>query len=164
MSDAHAAANLSGQLSQVYSAPEDVQAEFDALKDHLEGYISQSAPPPTAGKGSGHHRTPSRHIAQITQAAARALRREVPGMGGPRTGAAARRKAGEKSDNRAGWDQLAPYEAKDSWKEEGLQRGVDDVDTMSKLTGEEVAPIEKRWTSAWEPPRMSRLVGRPCVS
>ncbi|KAL1410249.1 hypothetical protein Q8F55_004255 [Vanrija albida] len=139
---------LASQLPKVYTQPEQVQSEFDALKDHLEKYVQQSAPP---SRAQAHKRTPSRHIAQLTQAAQRALRRDVPGLARRRAGVP---RKGEKIE-KAGWDELAPYTAKSSWRQEGLERGTQDVDDMMSIGGEDVATLDKRWASSSQPAIMS---------
>lgn len=139
----------SGQLPKVYTQPEEVQSEFDALKDHLEKFVQQSAPPTRA---QAHKRTPSRHIAQLTQAAQRALRRDVPGLTRHRARVPGK---GEKIE-KTGWDELAPYTAKGSWRQDGLERGTQDVDDMMAIEGEEAATLDKRWASSRQPPILSR--------
>jgi dynactin-4 len=139
-------------VSKVYSVPDEVQSEFDAIKEHLEGYIVQSAPPATSTGGMGHRRAPSRNIAQITQAARGALRR---GLGAPPR-PSVRRKPSDKADTKSGWDEMKPYQAKSTWRGVAVERGLSDVEYMAEMTGEGVAPLEKRWTSSWEPPRSSK--------
>lgn len=141
-----------GQVSRVYSVPEDVQSEFESIKEHLEGFIAQSAPPVAAGGGLGHRRAPSRNIAQITQAARGALRRDINAPARH----SVRRKPNEAPDTKSGWDEMKPYQAKSTWRGVAVERGLSDVEDMMEMAGESVAPLEKRWTSSWEPPRLSK--------
>jgi len=146
-------ANPSGQVSKVYSVPDEVQSEFEAIKEHLEGYIAQTAPPVAVGAGGlGHRRAPSRNIAQITQAARGALRRDINAPARH----SVRRKPNEATGGKSGWDDMKPYQAKSTWRGVAVERGLSDVENMREMTGEAVAPLEKRWTSAWEPPRLSK--------
>lgn len=130
------------------------QAEFDAIKDHLEGYIQQSAPQPARSS----RRFPTRNIAHMSQSTARALRYEIPGMAASsaRRGARAPTKDGEK--DKSHWDELGPYDAKSSWRAVGLEHGTEDVDEMAIISKEEVGHLEKRWANGWDATRMARWV------
>lgn len=140
-----------------------VQAEYDALKDHIETYIQQSAAPvPEAKKAKGHTRTPSRHIAQITQAAQRALRRNVPGLAASSASSRAAKArsllAAADGQGKQGWDDLRPYTVKASWREAGVERGQEGVDALREAEEEVVSTLERRWTSGWAPPLLASLV------
>lgn len=142
----------SGQAVNVYPVPEEEQAEFDHLKDHLESYIQDT---PTVNPKTGHsRRVPTRHIGKITQAAARALGRDVPGspLARPK-----RRVAGE-DKGRAGWDELSKYEAKHAWRseEQGNGESESDIDALREMTGEDITPLQKRWEGAWAVPRTAK--------
>lgn len=138
-----------------------VQGEYDNLKDSLDKYIAQSGPPtqPTGAKDKrmSHARAPSRHLAQI--AASRALGRDVPGLP-PLKSAAATRKArlrrGEDADKGSARDEMAPYVAKGSWRDTGMERGLAEVDAMREMEGEDVMSLQRRWAIAWNPERMAR--------
>jgi len=121
------------QLQKINTQPESVQTEFDALKDHLESYITTTVPvqTPRAGKG----KQPSRHISHLTQMAAKALGRDVPGMMGR-----PKRNVGllDKGKEKAGWDELEAYQTEKGWK--GL------LDTTE---GDERAGLEMVWGKSW---------------
>jgi dynactin-4 len=93
------------QLQKALAAKDTAQAEYDALKDHLEGYMSASAPIIKA--------KPTRHISHLTQMAARALNRTAPV-----------RKPRREDKEAVGWDEIGHYDAKGTWSEVGM---ADDV-------------------------------------
>lgn len=67
------------------------------------------------------------------------------------------RRKGDQGDNKAGWDELRQYDSKGTtWRQVGLEQGMGEVDHMHDLAGEQVASLEQRWTSAYEPPRWSK--------
>lgn len=148
-------AETAGQSEKLFSQSEMVQGEYDNLKDQLEKYISQSGPPAPAVKDKRHSRAPSRHIAQI--AATRALGRDVPGL--PPLKSATRKARLRREDGEKGGmarDEMAPYMAKGSWRDTGLERGLADVDAAREMEGEDVVKLERRWTNAWDPERKAR--------
>lgn len=155
------AAHTTGQSEKQFSQSEMVQGEYDNLKVSLEKYIAQSGSPPsttaTKDKRLSHQRAPSRHLAQI--AASRALVRDVPGLP-PLKSASATRKArlrqeeGDKGG--AARDGMAPYMAKRSWRDTGMERGLADVDAMRETEGEDIVTLERRWSNAWDPERIAR--------
>ena len=133
---------------------ESAQAEFDAIKDHLEGYVAPAptAVPPRSAVTSS--RNPTRHISHLTQMAAKALHRDVPGM-------AVTRPRGKQVGVRekVEWDVLGGYEAKGSWKLLGMERGMGEVDWMRGLAQSGsggVAELEKTWGRSWDGKRMTR--------
>ncbi|WVO13200.1 hypothetical protein L204_100812 [Cryptococcus depauperatus] len=139
------------QLQKQPALSEDAQDEFDALKNHLEGYINMSSPP-TPHKT----RVPSRHISHLTQMASKALHRNVPGLP-----TLSRRKlppgktAGQE---KFGWDELDEYKAKGSWRELGLEKGLEDVTIMNGLRNagwNGTSCLERRWDKSWQSDRMS---------
>lgn len=135
----------------MYAVPEEEQAEFDQLKDHLESYIQDT---PSVNPKTGHsRRMPSRHIGKITQAAARALGRDIPGSPLARP----KRRVAADDKGRAGWDELSKYEAKSSWRSDGREDGEnDDVDALREMTGEDITPLQKRWEGAWATRRTAK--------
>lgn len=130
----HAEADLSVQLQKLLSAKDPAQPEFDALKDHLDTYITSPAPAPTPARSASKH--PTRHISHLTQMAAKALHRDVPGMAA--AGAVAKsglRREMKGGGERYGWDELGEYGTKESWRARGLERGDEDVEAMRRLGG-----------------------------
>jgi dynactin-4 len=118
------------QLQKINTQPETIQNEFDALKDHLEGYITTTVPVQTPRpKG----KQPSRHISHLTQMAAKALGRDVPGM----MGRPKRKEGLDKGKEKAGWDELEAYKTERAW------RGLLSVE------GEDRAGMEMTWSKAW---------------
>lgn len=118
------------QLQKINPQPETTQTEFDALKDHLEGYITTTTPVQTPRpKG----KQPSRHITHLTQMAAKALGRDVPGM----MGRSKRKEGLDKGKEKAGWDELETFKTERAWK--GL------LDTED----EDRAGLEMIWGKAW---------------
>ncbi|ORY25840.1 dynactin p62 family-domain-containing protein [Naematelia encephala] len=153
---------LAHQLQKINTQQELVQSEFDALKDHLESYVSLSSTAPTY-KSSSASRNPSRHISQLTQMAAKALHRDVPGMAASSARTRTRSlgfgvgKAGKEGP--AEWDDLGEYKAKGSWKMIGLENGMQDVETMRELQetgGVGPAGLSSRWSNSWEADKMSK--------
>ncbi|ODO06171.1 dynactin 4 [Cryptococcus wingfieldii CBS 7118] len=141
------------QLQKIHTQTEKVQSEFDSIKDHLESYITTSNPPTPQ-----RTRVPSRHISHLTQMAAKALHRPVPGMAG-------KKRAGpglggeEKGKEKVGWDELGEYKAKGSWRDLGLEKGLEAGEFMAGLEHggwEGVAELEKRWDKSWESDRMAK--------
>lgn len=144
------------QLQKTWTQPEQVQAEFDSIKDHLESYITCSSTPTTTPH---RPRVPSRHISHLTQMAAKALNRPVHGL--------AVRKRPPRGQGRApggekvGWDELEEYESKANWRELGLEKGMEDVEAIKLLEEagwEGVAALDRRWSRSWECGRMSLWV------
>lgn len=130
------------QLQKLHTQPESVQHEFDALKEHLDAYISNS----TAAPLPRSTRKPTRHISHLTQMAAKALHRDVPGMATMRG-----KRLVEKG--KVEWDELGEYQAKGSWRDLGLESGVEDVEMMRRLGMSReggVTGLEKRWGRSWE--------------
>lgn len=127
---------LSAQVQRLNTQTETVQAEYEAIKDHLESYMTSSATATTPAPKGGKSKNPSRHISHLKQMAAKALGREVPGMM-----SRPRRKEGlEKGKEKAGWDELADFEAKRSWKEP--------VD-LGQDASVERANLELAWARSW---------------
>jgi len=118
------------QLQKINTQPETIQNEFDALKDHLEGYITTTVPVQTP-KPKG--KQPSRHISHLTQMAAKALGRDVPGM----MGRPKRKEGLDKGKEKAGWDELEAFKTERAWK------GLIDAEE------EERAGLERIWGKAW---------------
>jgi dynactin-4 len=118
------------QLQKINTQPETIQNEFDALKDHLEGYITTTVPVQTPRpKG----KQPSRHISHLTQMAAKALGRDVPGM----MGRPKRKEGLDKGKEKAGWDELEAFKTERPW------RG------MLSVEGEDRAGMDMIWSKAW---------------
>jgi dynactin-4 len=118
------------QLQKINTQPETIQNEFDALKDHLEGYITTTVPVQTPRpKG----KQPSRHISHLTQMAAKALGRDVPGM----MGRPKRKEGLDKGKEKAGWDELETFKTERAW------RGLLNVEE------EDRAGMEMIWGRAW---------------
>ncbi|WVQ79057.1 hypothetical protein IAT38_001150 [Cryptococcus sp. DSM 104549] len=146
------------QLQKSSPQTEAVQAEFDALKEHLESYITSSAPPTP-------HRTrvPSRHISQLTQMASKALHRDIPGM---TAASKARRrmsgvKDGEAGREKVGWDEMGEYVAKGSWREEGWGKGLEEVEMMKELQesgARGVGRLERRWGKSCDADRLASAI------
>lgn len=143
----------SGQVSKQFSNDEEVQAEYDHLKEHLEAYMALSGPQVPAVRGTKQNRTPSRHIAQLTQAASRALGRDVPGLPPlSKTARGARfQKGGERTASPR--DEIGAYQSKASWAEEGIEKGLSEIGAMRELSSENVVPVDRRWTMARDPER-----------
>ncbi|KAL7421309.1 hypothetical protein Q5752_004194 [Cryptotrichosporon argae] len=139
---------LASQLAKMLKETQATQAEFDALKDHLESFLAASSVP-GPGPASRAARQPSRHISQLTQAAARALHRNVPGMA-----AASRlpRKArADDRDERAGWDEAEVYESKRMWRD-----ADDEYDPETNGAGAAVARLDRRWDQSWNAGRLAK--------
>ena len=68
------------QLAKINKEIEGVQNEFEAIKDHLDSYVTASNPAPPAIKSAKAGRQPTRHISHLTQMAAKALGRDVDGL------------------------------------------------------------------------------------
>jgi len=140
--------DLPVQLSKIDTQPESVQSEFDALKDHLGSYVSSSKPP-TVPRSS---RRPTRHISHLTQMAAKALHRDVPGM--------ARLKGKVMMEKeKVEWDELGEYQAKGSWRSAGLEDGMEDVEMMGNMHTSGAggfAGLERRWERSWDGDRGSK--------
>ena len=133
------------QLQKMVKEPQAIQDEFEMIKDHVDSYITTSAPAPTAAKSALSGRQPTRHISHLTQMAAKALGRDVPGMRSLRT-------RQPESDKRAheSWDELGEYKSKGSWKAQGLERGMSDVEAVRHMAGLESARLEHCWASSWD--------------
>jgi len=57
------------------------------------------------------------------------------------------------------WDELSEYRAKESWKDVGLMKGMEDVDSMRTLGmsgAGGMAGLEKRWNRSWDTDRMAK--------
>jgi dynactin-4 len=125
------------QLQKILSNHDKAQPEFDALKDHLETYMSTPVPTPKPAR-PGATRQPSRHISHLTQMAAKALHRDVLGKAA-RAGVV---KSGVRREVRPGgekygWDEIAAYAVKETWAIKGLERGNEDVERMRRLGHDE---------------------------
>lgn len=88
-----------------------VQAEYEAIKDHLDSYMTNTST--AAMPKQGKSKQPSRNISHLTQMAAKALGREVPG----KMGRHKRPEGLERVKEKVAWDELADYQAKRKWKE-----------------------------------------------
>ncbi|RXK41387.1 hypothetical protein M231_01292 [Tremella mesenterica] len=138
---------LSLQAQKLSTQTENIQNEFDALKDHLEGYITSTAPVPAKTPV----RQPSRHISHLTQMAAKALHRDIPGL----AAATAKRRipgGSEPMTDRAGWDDLGEYTSKGTWEEANLHH-TNELERLSKFS--EAGPgglanLERRWSHSWQ--------------
>ncbi|OWZ71218.1 hypothetical protein AYX14_03406 [Cryptococcus neoformans] len=143
------------QLQKTWTQPEQVQAEFDSIKDHLESYITCSSTPTTTPH---RPRVPSRHISHLTQMAAKALNRPVHGLAVRKRPPRGQGQA--PGEEKVGWDELEEYESKANWRELGLEKGMEDVEAVRLL--EEagwggVAALDRRWSRSWECGRMSQF-------
>jgi len=98
--------HLLAQLTKIHTQQDAVPAEFDALRDRLDAYMSKPSPLPTPRSTQ----KPSKHISLLTQMAAKALHRDFTGMAKPK---GKRVIEGEKVE----WDELSEYRAKESWKD-----------------------------------------------
>ncbi|WWD16685.1 hypothetical protein CI109_101115 [Kwoniella shandongensis] len=148
------------QLQKTHSHNEPIQSEFDALKEHLDSYISTNAPPIPTPRST---RAPFRHISHLTQMASKALHRDLSGMAGSSARARPRGsgvgKDGEKE--KVGWDVLGEYESKTSWKQLGLESGLEDVEKMKKLEYSGVAGVatlDRTWDKSWNGNRMASAI------
>lgn len=148
---------VSVQLQKMNTEVETIQTDFDNLKDHLQSYITQSTkssaiPPKSAPKSSSG---PTRHISHLTQMAAKALHRDVPGMNKPRI--RPRGNDAAVQGNYQAPDELAEAKVKQSWKEQGLHLGMQPVDDMREAAVE-IASIEDTWSFSWDRERAKRWV------
>ena len=132
---------------------ESIQAEFEAVKDHLDAYISVSSPTPTAAKTSTS-KQPTRHISHLTQMAAKALGRDVPGMAKVKIRNTGDLTTAERSHE--SWDEIGEYKTKRTWKIKGVQDGLDDVETLRNMQSLEYASLDRRWNYSWERDAMKR--------
>ncbi|WWC60123.1 uncharacterized protein I303_102687 [Kwoniella dejecticola CBS 10117] len=146
------------QLQKMNTQADLVQSEFDALKDHLDSYISLSTPTTSAPSSTRSTRNPSRHISHITHMAQKALHREVGGM----VAYSVRNKRSATKDGqdvKVGWDELGEYEPKESWRKAGLERGSQEVDALREINAsgsEGLARLEKRWAKSYDGSKMTR--------
>jgi dynactin-4 len=140
------------QLAKINKELEVVQNEFEAIKDHLDGYVASSNPAPPAVKSALAGRQPTRHISHLTQMAAKALGRDVPGMRSVKPRKSEADKEVKVNDL---WDEMEEYPSKATWKARGLERGMSDAEGMSSLLAD-VAQLERRWNSSWERSRATR--------
>ncbi|WWC68801.1 uncharacterized protein I206_102736 [Kwoniella pini CBS 10737] len=145
------------QLQKMNTQAELVQSEFDSLKDHLESYISLSTSAPSAPSSTRSTRNPSRHISNLTQMAQKALHRDVGSM----VAYSARNKrtiAKDGEKEKLGWDELSEYEPKDSWRKVGLERGLQNIDTLRQLeeSGTSgLASLDGRWARSYDHSKMA---------
>ena len=126
------------------------QAEFDAIKDHLNAYMSKSMPAPIIRSA----KKPTRHISHVAQMTAKALRRDTPGLVPPKV-----KDIAEKQSNES--DDLTDYPVKESWRRFGVEKGMEDVELMEKLSSsglDGVADLTKRWSRSWAGETMARSV------
>jgi dynactin-4 len=133
--DETSADHVVAQLQRINTQPETVQSEFDAIKDHLETYITPNATAPASALRP-KPKQPSRHISHLTQMAAKALGRDIPGM----MGRPKRTTSLEKGKEKAGWDELEPYNTKNPVKELSVL-GLDDEGARARL--------EMVWGKSW---------------
>lgn len=125
--------------------PQTIQDEFESIKDHIDNYITTSAPAPIAVKSALSGRQPTRHISHLTQMAAKALGKDVPGMRNLRP----RRLESEKKSHDS-WDELGEYKSKGTWKSQGLERGMSGVEDMRNMSALGVAELQNRWGNSWD--------------
>lgn len=142
-------ADIVEQVQRINTQAEKVQAEFDALKDHLDAYLTASAPVPVKP-------VPTRHISHLTQMAAKALHRDVPGMHSIFTSASTsvRSRPAQKKDPRDKWDEMAVYESKngsDAW----MMQGGESSDGY-KYQSEAKAALERVWGDPWTASQTAR--------
>jgi len=137
------------QLQKMIKEPQTIQDDFESIKDHIDNYITTSTPPPVAVK-SALTRQPTRHISHLTQMAAKALGRDVPGMRSLRP-----RGESEKTRHES-WDELGEFKSKGTWKAQGLERGTSDVEDMRNMDSLELARVEHRWARSWDMNTKSR--------
>lgn len=121
---------------------ERVQAEFDALKDHLGAYLTASAPipPPLSAKSKT---APTRHISHLTQMAAKALHREVPGISAPA------RRIKHDHDAREKWDDIPSFLSKNTC------RGVA-AEVLGVGEDGERAKLDRVWGDSWAGSRLQQ--------
>jgi dynactin-4 len=136
------------QLQKMLKEPQAVQDEFESIKDHIDNYITTSTPLPTVK--STVSRQPTRHISQLTQMAAKALGKDVPGMRSQKP-----RMQGERTLHES-WDELGEFKSKGNWKAQGLERGMNDVEDMRNLDRLQLVRLENRWASSWDKDIKSR--------
>lgn len=122
---------------------ESLQNEFEAIKDHLESYMTSSAPVQAPTRSTVGSRNPTRHISHLTQMAAKALNRDVAGMR-PRTRP---KDFVEKAHD--DWDEIREYKSKATWKVKGLEKGMSDVDDMRVMHAGSIAELGKTWGHSW---------------
>ena len=123
------------------AAADAAQAEYDAIKEHIDGYMSTSAPTATPAKPR-----PTRHISHLTQMAAKALHRS----------ALTRPLGGSKREEKAPlpWDEIGEYAPKETWGAVGLVRGKEDVRAMR--AGKSEVGLEQVWGTSWHRERFKR--------
>jgi dynactin-4 len=63
------------------------------------------------------------------------------------------RRPDKERDGRASWDEMKVHAPKATWRQLGVERGFEDVEEARGMQREDVAGLEKRWATAWEPPR-----------
>ncbi|WRT65526.1 uncharacterized protein IL334_002471 [Kwoniella shivajii] len=151
------------QLSKINTLSETVQSEFDLIKEHLESYITHSTPTPSAPSSARSSRNPSRHISNLTQMAQKALHRNVGGMTAYPAAFNSRRPNMSNQENKenVGWDELAEYRPKTSWRQLGLERGLEDAEKMREIQEagpDGLAGLDKRWKNSWENDRSSKAM------
>ncbi|GAA5835594.1 hypothetical protein JCM11251_002972 [Rhodosporidiobolus azoricus] len=155
--------------------------EFDHIKDHLEPFLRRSQAqaanhPHGAGPGSGPTASSS---SAIVNAASAQLFKDIPGLSSSRYGAnlfgpVSRSRAA--NDAGTGVDELEKYRSlypargggagseKENKKArsvaekgKGVDREAEAVKAMREMTDwEDVASVDKRWTSSWKAPMLSK--------
>ncbi|ORX36318.1 dynactin subunit 4 [Kockovaella imperatae] len=139
------ATGIASQLAKL-DPGQAAKTEFEAIKDHLETYMSSSNPEPIRTSS----KVPTRHISHLTQMAAKALHRDVPGLAAAKAKGKVRATAGSRSGGlekaHTKWDELSDYVAKDAWRGGNDSLGIDQLSEMERP---EVAALSKRWCSSW---------------
>jgi dynactin-4 len=132
------------QVQKIHAQTERVQSEFEALKDHLDSYITSTAPV------QAKKPVPTRHISHLTQMAAKALHRDVPGMN------AVSSRPKPKQDARDKWDDMGVYESKNRVKD--VSEEVMEEDARDLERNGDRAALERVWCNSWSGSRAARYV------
>jgi dynactin-4 len=113
--------------------------------------MSSSTPAPAPATTSTK---PSRHISHLTQMAANALGRDVPGMAKVKI-----RRPGDPPLQRKShdeWDDIGEYKTKASWKAKGWEVGLGQVEQVQSMQALKVAPLDRRWAHSWDRDPMAK--------
>jgi dynactin 4 len=138
--------------------------EFERLKEHFEPYLRAQLAATSLPGGSAPSLSASTSMSSATAAAQHALARDIPGLSSstsqhPGLHSHGGRKRKDKSGNKDP-EHLAEYRSRievGAGGVLGMGGGDEDTDFMRLLEEvNEVASLERRWTSSWMPNLHSR--------
>lgn len=132
----------------MHKQPEVLQSEFDAIKDHLDGYMTSIAPPKIPARTP--RSTASRHISQLTQLAAKALHRPLSSRNvpPPRMRTISGLSAGSDKNapkDKFGWDELNEYKSKLSWRS---NMNMEEEQGPLQMSRGDLGGLDPRWSTS----------------